>query len=87
VLAGAQFLRLVDNSPVDKGSLSIHQVELVIEAGPGFSDGSSVGQHADGTLNLGQITSRDDSWGLVVDPDLESGWTPINELDGSGEEI
>jgi len=36
----------------------------MIESTPGLGDGSGVGQHANGTLNLGKITSGHDSWGL-----------------------
>jgi hypothetical protein len=69
--------------PVDEGALGIHQVELVIQTCPCLSDGSGVGQHADGTLNLGQIASWNDSWWLIVDADLEASWTPVDELDGA----
>jgi hypothetical protein len=68
---------------VDKGSLGVHQIKLVIQTSPGLSDGGGVAQHADCTLHLGQITSWNDGRWLVVDSDLESSWTPIDELDGS----
>merc|ERR1711994_368509 len=55
----------------------------MIQTSPCFSNSSGVGQHADGTLDLGKITSWDNSWRLVVDSYLESSWTPINKLDGS----
>ena len=68
---------------MDKGTLGVHQIELVIETGPCLSDGSGVGQHAYGTLNLGKVTSGDNSGWLVVDADLEASGTPVNELDGT----
>jgi len=34
-------------------------------------------------LHLGKVTSRDNGGGLVVDTDLETGGTPVNELDGA----
>jgi len=34
-------------------------------------------------LNLGEISSRNDGRWLVVDTDLETGWAPVNELDGT----
>jgi len=69
--------------PVDEGSLGVHQIELVVKTSPGLSDGGGVAQHADGSLYLGEITSWHDSWWLVVDSDLESGWAPVDELNGS----
>ena len=69
--------------PVDESTLGVHKIELMIKSGPGLSNGGGVGQHADGTLDLGQIASGDDGWGLVVDTDLETGWAPVDELDGS----
>ena len=34
-------------------------------------------------MDLGQITTWDDGWWLVVDTDFETSWTPVDELDGS----
>ena len=56
---------------MNEGPLGIHKIELVIKSGPGFGDGRRIGQHADGALNLGQITAGNDRRGLVVDPDLD----------------
>ena len=84
--------------PVDKSALSIHQIEFVIESGPGLSDRGGVWEHTDGTLNLSQIASGHDSWGLIVQTDLNFKWNsinlcfylyletsraPVDELDGS----
>jgi len=55
----------------------------VVKSGPGLSDGGRVAQHADGALHFGQITTWHNSWWLVVDTDLETSWTPVDELDGS----
>ncbi len=54
----------MNNSPVNKSPLGIHQVELVVEPSPGLGDGGGVGQHADGTLDLGKISTGHDSWRL-----------------------
>ncbi len=70
-------------SPVDKSPLGIHQVKLVVQAGPGLSNGSGVAEHADGTLHLGKISSRHHSGGLVVDANLEASGTPVHKLDGA----
>jgi len=68
---------------MDEGALGVHQVELVVETSPGFGDSSGVGQHANGTRNLGQISSGDDGGWLIVDTDLETSWAPIDKLDGA----
>jgi len=68
---------------MDESSLGIHEIELVIDSGEDLSDGSGVGDHADGSHDLGEITTWDDSWWLVVDTTLETSWAPVDELDGS----
>merc|ERR1712048_236480 len=68
---------------MDEGPLGVHQVELVVQPGPGLSDGGGVGEHADSSGDLGQVSARNSSWWLVVDANLEPGGTPVNELDGS----
>ena len=55
----------------------------MVKTGPCLGDGSGVAQHADGTLHLGQISSWDDSRGLVVDANLEASGTPVDKLDGT----
>ena len=70
------------NLPMDEGTLGVHKIELMIKTSPGLSDGGGVGQHADGSLDLGQVTSWDNCGWLVVDADLETSWAPVNELDG-----
>ena len=55
----------------------------MVKSCPGFSNSGCVAQHAHGTLDLGQVTTRYNSGWLVVDTDLETSWTPVDELDGS----
>jgi len=84
VLPGLRELSLLHaltHVPMDEGPLGIHQVKLVIKPGPGLSDGGGVGKHADSSLDLGQVTPRDDSWGLIVDADLEASGAPVHKLD------
>ena len=50
------------------------------ETAPGSRDGSGVGQHAQTTANLGKVTTRDTSGGLVTDTELESSRAPIYDL-------
>uniref|UniRef100_H2XVR9 Uncharacterized protein n=1 Tax=Ciona intestinalis TaxID=7719 RepID=H2XVR9_CIOIN len=55
----------------------------MVKTSPCLCNSSGVAQHADGTLYLGQVTTWNDGWWLVVDTDLETSWAPIDELDGS----
>ena len=55
---------------MNKGSLRKHEIELVVQPGPGLHDGRCVGQAADGPADLGQVASGYHSWRLVVDADL-----------------
>jgi len=68
---------------MDEGSLGVHEIELVIDSGEHLSDGGGVGDHADGSHDLGEITSGDNGRRLIVDSALETSRAPINELDGS----
>jgi len=68
---------------MDEGSLGIHEIEFVINSGEDLSNGGGVGDHADGSHDLGEITTWDDGWWLIVDTTLETGWAPVDELDGS----
>jgi len=68
---------------VDEGTLGVHEIELVVDSGEYFSDGGGVGEHADGTLHLGKITSWHDGGGLVVDTAFESSGAPVDELDSA----
>lgn len=68
---------------MDEGSLGVHKIELVVESAEDFSNGGRVGDHAHSSHDLGQVTSGNNSGGLIVDSDLESGGAPVDELDGS----
>merc|ERR1719391_1758895 len=74
-------LHTLANIPVDKGTLSIHQVELMIQPCPSLSNCSSVGEHADCPLHLGQVSPRNHGGRLVVDANLEACGTPVHKLD------
>ena len=76
-------LHTLADVPVHEGALGVHQVELVVQAGPGLGDGGGVGQHADGALHLGEIATRHHSRRLVVDAHLEAGRAPVDELDAA----
>merc|ERR1712035_194316 len=77
------FFHTLTNIPVDEGTLGVHKIELVVKTSPCLGNGGGVAQHADSTLDLGQVTAWDDGWWLVVDTDLETSWAPVDELDGA----
>ncbi|KAL0625834.1 putative uncharacterized protein C8orf44 [Plecturocebus cupreus] len=56
--------------PVHKGPLGIHEIELMVQAGPGLRDGRGVAQHAQGPLHLSQVSPRDHRGRLVVNANL-----------------
>lgn len=67
---------------MDKRSLRVEQVELVVETGPSGSDAdisvchvkldsrSGVGQHAQGSRDLGEVTTGNECGGFVADTEL-----------------
>merc|ERR1712123_98571 len=64
-----------------KSPLSIHEIKLVVQPSPSFSNSSCVREHADSSLDLGKVTPRHNRGRLVVDPNLEPCGTPVNKLD------
>src|SRR5690606_18467568 len=77
------FFHTFTDIPVDESTLGVHKVELVVKTRQDFSNSGRVSAHADSTLNLSQVTTWNNSWWLVVDTDLETGWAPVNELNGT----
>merc|ERR1712045_763083 len=75
-LGELSLLHALPDVPVDEGPLGVHQVELVVQPGPGLGDSGGVGEHADSSLDLGKISSRHHSRWLVVDANLEASGTP-----------
>merc|ERR1712072_1653649 len=67
---------------MDEGTLGVHKIELVVNAGEDLSNGGGVGDHAHGAHNLGEIATGDDGGWLVVDSALEASGAPVDELDG-----
>ena len=65
---------------MNESTLGVHKIELMIETSPGFGNGGGVAQHAHRPLHLGKVTARNNGRGLVVDADLETSWTPVDEL-------
>merc|ERR1711973_641200 len=77
------FFHTLSNIPVDECTFGIHKIEFVIQTSPGFSNGSGIAQHAHSSLHLGQITTWNNSWWLVVDSNLETSRTPVHKLNGA----
>merc|ERR1712094_94553 len=55
-------LHALTDIPVDERTLCVHEVELVVNAGEHLSHSSGVGDHADSTHHLGQVTARHHGW-------------------------
>ena len=68
---------------MDEGSLGVHELELVVQLGEHLSDGGKVGDHADGSHALNEITLGHNNERLVVHTDLEANGAPVKELDSS----
>ena len=65
---------------MDKSSLGVHQIKLVVKSSPGLSNSCSIGQHADSSLHLCQVSAGDGSRRLIVDSNFEPCGTPIHKL-------
>merc|ERR1719152_722449 len=76
-------LHTLTDIPVDEGALRVHEIELVVHACEHLSHGGGVGDHAAGTLHLGEVTTWHHGRGLVVDTALEASRAPVDELDGA----
>mmetsp|Transcript_60546 Transcript_60546/g.69081 ORF Transcript_60546/g.69081 Transcript_60546/m.69081 type:complete len:448 (-) Transcript_60546:113-1456(-) len=77
------FFHTFSDVPVNESSLGVHKIELMIDSGENFSDGSRVGDHANSSHDLSQISSGNDGGRLVIDTALETGGAPVDKLDGS----
>ena len=86
ILTGLRELSLfhtLTDVPVNEGTLGVHEIELVVDSGEHLGNSRGVGDHAHGTLHLGEISTGNDGRRLVVDTALETSRGPVNELDGS----
>merc|ERR1711959_359683 len=77
------FLHTLTDVPVNKGTLGVHEVELVVKTSPGLGNGGGVAKHAHSALDLGEVTTWNNSWWLPINTDLEASWAPVDELDGA----
>jgi hypothetical protein len=77
------FFHTFSDVPVDESTLCVHKIELVVDTGKSLSNGGRVGDHADSTLYLSQVTTWNDGRRLVVNTALETGRRPVDELNGS----
>lgn len=89
ILAGLgelAFLHTLAHVPVDEGPLAVHEIELVVQTGPGLGDGGRVGQHGDGPVDGGETAVVRGRGGnhhrlLVVDAELETGRAPLYQVE------
>merc|ERR1711948_222172 len=77
------FLHTLTDVPVHEGTLGVHEVELVVNAGQSLGHSSGVGNHGAGAHDLGEIATGHHSGWLVVDTALETSGTPVDKLDGA----
>jgi hypothetical protein len=85
-LSELAFLHTLADIPVDESALAVHEVKLVIKTRPGLSNGGGVGKHryraVDSSKTAIARSSRDSHRLLVVDAELETSGTPLNEVEG-----
>ena len=65
---------------MDKGTLGVHQVKLMRQTAHDITHGGGVGEQADCAHDLGEISTGDNRWRLIVDSALETGRAPVDEL-------
>ena len=68
---------------MNESSFGVHKIEFVINSGENFSNSSRVGDHAYSSHDFSEVTTWYNSWRLVIDTAFETGWAPIDKLDGS----
>lgn len=68
---------------MNESTLRVEQIELVVQSRPSGSNRRRVRQHAQRSRDLCEITAGDERRGFVADTELETGRTPIDELDRS----
>ena len=68
---------------MNKSSLAVHKIKLVVQSCPRLGNSRGVREHADSSLDLGKITPGYYGGRLVVDPNLEPCRTPVYKLDGT----
>merc|ERR1711920_524184 len=68
------------NVPVDKCTLRVHKVKLVINAREDLRNRSGIADHATRTHHLGQVAAWNHGRRLIIDATLEAGRAPIHKL-------
>ena len=56
-LGELSLLHTLADVPVHERALRVHEIELVVQAGPGLGDGGRVAQHADRALHLREVAA------------------------------
>merc|ERR1712078_799746 len=66
---------------MNERTLSVHEIEFVVDPGHHLRDRRAVRDHAARTYHLREVTTRHHGRRLVVDAALESSRGPVDELD------
>merc|ERR1719263_1491464 len=74
------FFHPFSHIPVHESTLTVHKVELMINAREDFSNGGGVADHAASTHDLCQVATWNHCGWLVIDTTLEACGRPIHEL-------
>merc|ERR1712032_1748816 len=69
--------------PMHECTLTVHEVELVINTREHLCDGRGITDHAACAHYFGQIATWNHGWRLIIDATLEASRTPINELNST----
>lgn len=64
---------------VNEGTLGVHEIDLVVNAGQDLSHGSGVGNHAHSALDAGGVTNKNNGRKLIVDTALDADRDPVDE--------
>ena len=62
------FLHTLTHIPVNESALRVHEIELVVKAGPGLGNGGGVGQHGDAAVDGGELAAGNaDGPGMLLE--------------------
>jgi hypothetical protein len=75
-------LHALTNVPVDEGTLRVHKIEFVVKTRPGLGDSGGVAKHRNTAVDGGELASGDADGLGVVDTELETSGTPLNQVEG-----
>lgn len=77
------FFQAIAHKPMSEGLLLQHRIELVVQSLENSWNGSWVGQHAQRSFLLSNISIREHTVGLIRYADSKASRAPIDKLNGS----